>query len=244
MNSFDAVTAVILAAGQGKRMNSDRAKVLHEVAGKAMVCHVIDTCRSLGIGQCVVVVGHQREQVEAVVSAPDVQCALQDRQLGTGHAVLAARPLVRGATTLVLCGDAPLVPADLLRRALDRRVETGAPCVAVAAEMTDPSGYGRMITDDSGSLTAIVEHKDANDAQRAVKLVNSGIFAFDSERLFACLEQVRPNNAQGEYYLVDVIAMLVAANERVELVTTDRVANIFGVNTLEDLTAAERMYRE
>jgi UDP-N-acetylglucosamine diphosphorylase/glucosamine-1-phosphate N-acetyltransferase len=242
MSSFANVTAVILAAGQGTRMGSDQAKVLHHVGGKPMVGHVLDTCQELGIGQCVVVVGHQRETVEACVAPYAADCVVQDQQLGTGHAVLVTQAAVRGNTTLVLCGDAPLVPVDLLRQVLQQRQDSGVPCVAVAADMADPSGYGRMLTDASGALSAIVEHKDASDEQRAVTLVNSGIFAFDTAALFHCLQAVRPDNAQGEYYLPDVVKMLVDKGQRVELVTTSDIASVFGVNRPADLAAAETMY--
>jgi UDP-N-acetylglucosamine diphosphorylase/glucosamine-1-phosphate N-acetyltransferase len=242
MSDHHDVSAIILAAGKGTRMGSDRAKVLHEVAGQAMVLHVLDTCEALGIGQRVVVVGHQREAVEALVAGRGVDCVLQDRQLGTGHAVQVCAGTVRGSTCIVLCGDAPLVPAVLLAELLDRRRASGAACVAVAAEMDDPTGYGRMIRNASGGLVGIIEHKDASEEQRQVRLVNSGIFAFDRAKLFAALGRIRNDNAQGEYYLTDVVKLLVDDDECVELVTTADVASVFGVNTPADLAAAEAMF--
>ncbi|MFW5845260.1 MAG: sugar phosphate nucleotidyltransferase, partial [Planctomycetota bacterium] len=143
---------------------------------------------------------------------------------------------------LVLCGDAPLIPEALLRAVLDRQAASGADCVAVAAEMDDPSGYGRMITAADGSLQAIVEHKDATPAQRQVRLVNSGLYAFDATALFERLQRIRNDNAQGEYYLPDVIRLLVDDGRRVELVVTGDSAAVFGVNTPADLTAAEDLY--
>jgi bifunctional UDP-N-acetylglucosamine pyrophosphorylase / glucosamine-1-phosphate N-acetyltransferase len=236
------VTAVILAAGKGTRMGSDQAKVLHHLAGRALVAHVLDTCRTLGVGQSVVVVGWQREAVEAVVESLGAECVLQDRQLGTGHAVLCAEPAVRGDTVIVLCGDCPMTPPELLDRLLTRHRTAGAACTGVAARMVDPSGYGRMVTDTQGRLVRIVEHKDATPEQRTIDLVNSGIYAFDRAQLFRCLKQVKPTNAQGEYYLTDVVAMLVQEGRPVELVTTDDVASVLGVNTPADLAQAGQLH--
>ncbi len=236
------VTAVILAAGKGTRMGSDQAKVLHRLAGRALVAHVLDTCRRLGVGQSVAVVGWQRAAVEAVVTPLGAESVLQDQQLGTGHAVLCAEAVVRGDTVIVLCGDCPMTPPDLLDRLLAKHAQAKAACTGVAARMTDPAGYGRMVTDVQGRLVRIVEHKDATPEQRAITLINSGIYAFDRAHLFRCLKQVKPTNAQGEYYLTDVVAMLVQEGRPVELVVTDDVASVLGVNTPADLAQAEQLY--
>ncbi|MBA3700892.1 MAG: NTP transferase domain-containing protein [Planctomycetes bacterium] len=236
------VTAVILAAGKGTRMGSDKAKVLHDLAGKSLVAHVLDTCKRLGVGQSVVVVGWQREAVEALVKPLAAECVLQDKQLGTGHAVLCAEPAVRGDTVIVLCGDCPMTPPELLNELVSRHTKTKAACTGVAARMADPSGYGRMLTDAQGRLVRIVEHKDATPEQRAITLINSGIYAFDRAHLFRCLKNVKPANTQGEYYLTDVVAMLVNEGRPVELVVTDDVASVLGVNTPADLAQAEQLY--
>jgi bifunctional UDP-N-acetylglucosamine pyrophosphorylase/glucosamine-1-phosphate N-acetyltransferase len=235
------VSAVILAAGKGTRMGSDLAKVLHPLAGRPLVHHVLDTCRALGLGRTVVVVGHQREAVEASVAPWGPACVLQDRQLGTGHAVLCAEPACVGDTVLVLCGDCPLTLPALLDEVLERRRATGSPCVGVAARMADPTGYGRMVTDAQGRLERIVEHKDATPEQRAINLINSGIYAFDRADLFRLLKQVKPVNAQGEYYLTDVVGMLRREGRPVELVVTDDPASVLGVNTPADLATATRL---
>lgn len=240
--SHPSVTAVILAAGKGTRMGSDIAKVLHPLAGKPLVAHVLDTCKRLGVGQSVVVVGWQRAAVEAVVKPLGAEGVLQDKQLGTGHAVLCAEPTVHNETVIVLCGDCPMTPPELLNDLLSKHVHAKAACTGVAARMTDPSGYGRMVTDAQGRLVRIVEHKDATPEQRAINLINSGIYAFDRAHLFRCLKQVKPANAQGEYYLTDVVAMLVKEGRAVELVTTDDVASVLGVNTPADLAQAELLY--
>jgi UDP-N-acetylglucosamine diphosphorylase/glucosamine-1-phosphate N-acetyltransferase len=237
-----STTAVILAAGKGTRMGSDKAKVLHELVAKPLVVHVLNTCAALGVGQSVVVVGWQREAVEAVVKPLGAECVLQDKQLGTGHAVLCAEPAVRGDTVIVLCGDCPMTPPALLDALLTKHKTTGAACTGVAARMADPTGYGRMVTDAQGRLRRIVEHKDATPEERAINLINSGIYAFDRTHLFRCLKQVKPANAQGEYYLTDVVAMLVQENHTVALVETDDVASVLGVNTPADLETAGQLY--
>jgi len=238
------VSAVILAAGKGTRMGSELAKVLHPLAGRPLIAHVLDTCQSLGVGQMVVVVGWQRTAVEAAVAPWHPRCVLQDRQLGTGHAVRVTEDAVSGATVLVLCGDCPMTPPQLLDALLVRHRASGAACTGIAARMRDPSGYGRMIVDAQGRLRRIVEHKDATTEQRAITLVNSGIYAFRREALFRCLAAVTPNNTQGEYYLTDVVGMLAAGGEGVELVETEDVASVLGVNTPADLAQAEQLYAQ
>jgi bifunctional UDP-N-acetylglucosamine pyrophosphorylase/glucosamine-1-phosphate N-acetyltransferase len=232
-------TAVILAAGKGTRMGSDLAKVLHPLAGRPLVAHVIDACTAAGITDLVCVVGWQREAVEAVVKPLGARCALQDRQLGTGHAVLCAEAASQGDDVIVLCGDAPLVDGALLRQVLATHHRTKAACTAVAARMADPGTYGRMVTGSDGRLARIVEFKDANPAERAINLINSGLYCFRRSELFARLRSVKPTNAQGEYYLTDVIGLLVRDSLPVELVVCDDPASVLGVNTPADLATAE-----
>ncbi len=236
-------TAIILAAGKGTRMGSDLAKVMHPLAGRPMISHVLETCRALGVGQTVVVVGWQRELVEAVARPFGADCALQDRQLGTGHAVRAAEALVRGRTVLALYGDCPLVPAALLETLLATHRGRGAACTAVAARLRDPGAYGRMVTDAGGRLVRIVEHKDASDSERGITLINSGIYAFDRAALFAALAELRPANAQGEYYITDVVGIFTRAGRVVEMIVTDDASAVLGVNTPAELAAAEASYR-
>ncbi len=222
-------------------MNSDLAKVLHPLAGRPLVMHVLDTCLELKVNQKVVVVGHQRDAVEMTVAPWLPTCVLQDRQLGTGHAVLVTEKAVTSDLVLVLCGDCPLTPAKLLADLIAKHLATGAACTGVAARMADPTGYGRMVTDAQGRLTKIVEHKDADEATRRIDLINSGIYVFNRTDLFRCLKAVKPINAQGEYYLTDVVGMLVTEGKGVELVVTDDVASVLGVNTPVDLATAERL---
>jgi bifunctional UDP-N-acetylglucosamine pyrophosphorylase / glucosamine-1-phosphate N-acetyltransferase len=235
------VAAIILAAGKGTRMQSDLAKVLHPLAGKPLIGHVLDTCAEMTLGQTVVVVGYQGDRVEAAVSPWRPTCVMQREQLGTGHAVLCAENEVSSAIALVLYGDCPLIPETLLRDMLSTHRRRHAACTVVAARMADPARYGRMVTDAEGKLTRIVEYKDASESERAIDLINTGIYAFATDELFRCLKLVRPTNAQGEYYLTDVIAMMVAEHKRVELVITDQSALVMGVNTPEELAEAERV---
>lgn len=239
MSTTPTVTAVILAAGKGTRMGSDLAKVLHPLHGKSLVQHVIGHCHAAEIHDVVCVVGHQRQQVEAEVQPLGARCVLQDQQLGTGHAVMVSEERVSGDTVVVLCGDAPLIAAGLLRRLLDHHHQTGASATAVAAEMADPTGYGRMITDAHGNLQHIVEQRDATPEQAAITLINSGIFAFRRDRLFPLLHALRPENAQGEYYLTDVPKMLAANGEVVAMICCDDPSAVLGINTPEQLAEAE-----
>ena len=234
-------TAIILAAGKGTRMGSDLAKVLHPLAGRPLVMHVLDTCLELKVTQKVVVVGHQREKVELMVAPWLPVCVLQDRQLGTGHAVLVTEKSVTGDLVLVLCGDCPMTPASLLADLIAKHLATGAACTGVAARMSDPTGYGRMVSDAQGRLVKIVEHKDADEATRKIDLINSGIYVFGRRELFRCLHQVKPDNSQGEYYLTDVVGMLAREGKVVELLVTDDVASVLGVNTPADLAKAEEL---
>jgi len=238
----DRTCAVILAAGKGTRMGSDRAKVLHEIGGRPLVAHVCAAAREAGIVDLVVVVGHQRELVAEAVAGFDAATAVQDEQLGTGHAVMVAEEAVDAATVVMLCGDAPLVPASLLRELLDAHRNRGAACTGVGARLDDPTGYGRMITDDSGRLRSIVEERDADEAQRRIDLINSGIFAFRRDLLFELLRELRPENAQGEYYLTDVPKLLAARGEPVELIVTDDADAVLGINTPAQLAEAERAW--
>ena len=178
MNGFDSMNIVILAAGQGKRMHSNLPKVLHPLAGKALAQHVIDAARQLKPDHLCVVVGHSGEIVQAALAAPDLCFALQVEQLGTGHAVQQATPLLAaGGVTLILYADVPLITVETLQKILGNA--TGGLCV-LTVELADPSGYGRIVRDAAGRVTSIVEQKDASSDQRAIREVNTGILAVDT----------------------------------------------------------------
>lgn len=242
---------VILAAGAGKRMRSALPKVLHPLAGRPLLSHVIDTARSLAPTRIVVVVGHGAEQVRAAVAAPDIVFAEQTRQLGTGHAVQQAVPyLDPDVPTLVLYGDVPLTRADTLQRLIDATgtgTDAGAGAQALryavlTVELDDPSGYGRIVRDaGDGRVTRIVEHKDASSAELGIAEVNTGIVAGPTGKLAAWLASLKNDNAQGEYYLTDVVERALA--DGVEVVTSApaHVWETLGVNSKAQLAELERV---
>lgn len=236
---------VILAAGQGKRMQSNLPKVLHPIAGRAMLSHVLDAAQSLGAQSIVVVVGHGATQVQhAYADHPGLKFALQQPQLGTGHAVLQAVPLLqedgKEDVTIVLYGDVPLVQPETLRALLAAREEG----LAVLTEiLADPTGYGRIVRDVNGQVCAIVEHKDANVAQREIKEVNTGIVAAPTGMLKTWLSRLTNNNAQGEYYLTDIIGMAVADGLPVSVAHPAAAFETLGVNSRAQQAQLERLWQ-
>jgi len=236
---------VILAAGQGKRMQSSQPKVLHPIAGRAMLSHVLDAAQSLGAQGIAVVVGHGAEQVQqAYADYPGLQFALQQPQLGTGHAVLQAAPLLKEDgkedVTIVLYGDVPLVQPETLRALLAARAEGLAVLTEILAE---PTGYGRIVRDADGQVCAIVEHKDANIAERAIKEVNTGIVAAPTGMLKTWLSRLTNNNAQGEYYLTDIIGMAVADGLPVSVAHPAAPYETLGVNSRAQQAQLERLWQ-
>jgi len=232
--------AVVLAAGKGTRMKSDLAKVLFRLAGRPLIRHVLDAVRDAGLVRTVVVVGHQAASVrEAAGTGPEF--VVQEPQLGTGHAVLCAMPALRDFTgaVVVLAGDVPLIRSRTLRRLADRHRETGALVTVLTALVPDPTGYGRIVRGAGGGVTAIVEHKDATPAQREIREINSGIFAFSRPFLDRSLPRLGNENRQGEYYLTDTVGMAVAEGGPVEGVRIEDPAEIEGVNTPEQLATME-----
>lgn len=236
---------VILAAGQGKRMQSNLPKVLHPIAGRPMLTHVLDSARALGAQSVAIVVGHGAEQVkQAYATQQDIQFALQQPQLGTGHAVLQAVPLLQEAgtedVTIILYGDVPLVQPDTLRALLLARANG----VAILTEiLPDATGYGRIVRDANGKVTAIVEHKDATVAQRAIQEVNTGIMAVPTRQLKSWLAKLTNNNAQGEYYLTDVIGMAVAEGVSVNVAHPAASFETLGVNSRLQQAELERLWQ-
>lgn len=223
-------------------MNSALPKVLHPVAGQPMLAHVLATARSLSPARLVVVVGHGAEQVRAAVGASDVQFAEQAQQLGTGHAVMQALPLLDDAhPTLVLYGDVPLTSAATLQALLD--AAGGERLGVLTVEMPDPTGYGRIVRDAAGSIVRIVEQKDANEAERAIREINTGIIVCPTGHLRRWLATLRNDNAQGEYYLTDTIER--AAKDRVEVVSAQPAAlwETLGVNSKVQLAEIERIHQ-
>ena len=236
-----SIDIVILAAGQGTRMRSALPKVLHPVAGKSMLGHVIDTARTLQPQSVQVVIGHGAEKVRERLAADDLNFVIQAEQLGTGHAVAQALPQLGADTVLILYGDVPLIEAATLQRLLALVNDDQLGLLTV--ELADPTGYGRIVRDAQGVVQAIVEHKDASDAQRQIREGNTGILAVPGKRLADWLGRLSNSNAQGEYYLTDVIAMAVADGL---VVATERAADemeVLGANDRIQLAQLERHYQ-
>ncbi|KWO34328.1 bifunctional N-acetylglucosamine-1-phosphate uridyltransferase/glucosamine-1-phosphate acetyltransferase [Burkholderia sp. MSMB1459WGS] len=233
---------VILAAGTGKRMRSALPKVLHPLAGRPLLSHVIDTARTLQPSRLVVVVGHGAEQVQAAVAAPDVQFAVQAEQLGTGHAVRQALPLLDPAQpTLVLYGDVPLTRASTLRRLVDAAREGRYGILTVTLD--EPTGYGRIVRDAAGFVTRIVEQKDASPEELKIAEINTGIIVTPTAQLSMWLGALKNENAQGEYYLTDVVELAIEAGFEVVTSQPDDEWETLGVNSKAQLAELERIHQ-
>jgi bifunctional UDP-N-acetylglucosamine pyrophosphorylase/glucosamine-1-phosphate N-acetyltransferase len=236
-----SLNVVILAAGQGKRMHSDRPKVLHTLAGRPLLSHVIDCARALDATRVSIVYGHGGQQVRDAVAGPDLAFVLQEPQLGTGHALGMALPLLSDAPgTLVLYGDVPLVKPDTLR-ALIAAASGGV--AVLTAELDNPTGYGRIIRSTRGDVQGIVEEADASAEQRALREVNTGIMALPTSRLSGWLRRLTNDNAQREYYLTDVVKLALADGVRVTAVKTADASQTLGVNNRAHLAQLERIYQ-
>ena len=233
---------VILAAGTGKRMRSALPKVLHPLAGRPLLSHVIDTARTLKPTRLVVVVGHGGEAVRAAVAAPDVLFAVQEQQLGTGHAVQQALPLLDPTvSTLVLYGDVPLTRASTLKRLVDSAAEG---CYGVlTVTLDDPSGYGRIVRDQTGCVVRIVEQKDATPEQLRIAEINTGIVVTPTAQLGMWLASLKNDNAQGEFYLTDVVERAIEAGFEVVTAQPDEEWETLGVNSKQQLAELERIHQ-
>jgi len=232
---------VILAAGQGTRMRSALPKVLHPIAGNSMLGHVIHSARQLDPQRIHVVIGHGAEAVRERLAADDLNFVLQDKQLGTGHAVAQAVPFIESDTVLILYGDVPLIEVETLQRLLKKVAPQQLGLLTV--ELDDPTGYGRIVRDADGKVTAIVEQKDANEAERAITEGNTGILALPFAQLGGWMSRLSNNNAQGEYYLTDVIAMAVCDGLVVATEQPHDAMEVQGANDRKQLSELERHYQ-
>ncbi len=238
-----ALAAIILAAGQGSRMKSDLHKVLHPIAGKPMLLHLLDQVAALEAAHIVVVAGARREQVETAVAGRNVTIAVQDEQLGTGHAVLQAKAALTdfSGDVLILYGDVPMVSAATMRALVERLHAADSPrAVVLGFRPDDAAAYGRIIADDAGAICKMVEFKDASEAERAVTLCNSGLMAVHSADLFDLLERIGNDNAAGEYYLPDIV-MLPGATSAV--ITTE-AWQVAGINSRAELASVEAAWQQ
>ena len=235
-------TGVILAAGKGTRMQSKQPKVLHKVLDKSMIEHVIDSLKIADVEQIIIVLGHEAEMVQAALSHIEgLQFVLQDEQLGTAHAFEQTKPLIDGTpgNTIVVYGDTPLLTGETIKHVFTQHEQTGAACTVLTGVLDDATGYGRIVRDAQGVVVRIVEQKDANAEEQAIQEFNSGTYCFKNEQLFERVASIEANNAQGEYYLTDMVEILNAAGELVNGTIVNDIAEVSGVNdrvALEEVT--------
>lgn len=234
---------VILAAGKGTRMRSERSKVLHRLAGRALIDHVLDAAAAVKPASITVVVGHQADAVQAAMAGRECAFALQEPQAGTGHALLQAEPALRGAEgdVLLLSGDVPLLRGETMAALVDAHRAAKAAATVLTAEIPDPAGYGRIVREPAGGpIARIVEHRDASEAERSIREINSGIYVFDLGPLFASLRRIGSDNVQSEYYLPDLVALYRRQGLTVETMTLPDAKQIRGVNSKAELAALSR----
>ena len=238
------LAAVILAAGKGTRMDSDLPKVLHKVGGKAMIVHVIHTVRNLGTEKIIAVLGYKYEIVQKALENESVECALQLKQLGTAHAVMQSQYFLSDfqGNVLILYGDVPLIKIETLSRLMEVHEKEDAWSTILTTDLPDPTGYGRIIRNPDNSLMKIVEEKDATDEERKVSEINSGIYVFDAQILFRVLPLVGNNNIQNEYYLPDVLNLIIQEKGKVAIDKINNYVEIQGVNNTEQLTEVKKLY--
>lgn len=241
MSSENKITAVILAAGEGKRMYSKLPKVLHKLCGLTMVEHVINCAKELGCKEPVVVIGHGAAEVRAAVQ--DVKFVMQEQQLGTGHAVMQAQEYIGDDDILVLYGDTPLVSSSKLKEMYNFHKNNNYGVTVLTAELNNPSGYGRIVRDSNGLIEAIVEDKDANPEQKKIQEINSGMYFFKGTELKKALKKLTNNNAQGEYYLTDALLLIKNEGFGIAAFKTDDPTEIMGVNNRLQLAEASEIMR-
>jgi bifunctional UDP-N-acetylglucosamine pyrophosphorylase / glucosamine-1-phosphate N-acetyltransferase len=239
------IAIVILAAGKGTRLKSALAKVLHRVGGRPLVEHVVRACQPLKPREIIAVVGHQAEDVASVVAPLGVKTALQQPQRGTGHAMQVARRAIssRVKFAILLPGDGPLIRTETLAALARAHRESGAAATILSAEIENPSGYGRIVRSDGGSVSAIVEDSALSGEQRAIREINSSIYCFSLDKLWPCLASLKPQNVHKELYLTDAIAVLRQKGENVQAVLAADPDEVLGCNTRADLAAVDEVFR-
>lgn len=236
------LSAVILAAGKGVRMKSDLPKVLHRVCGREMINHVVDNVKGLGAVQIIAVTGYRQDAVKAALDEA-VEIAWQREQLGTGHGVMQAVPLISKDTkdVLVLCGDMPLISTKTLKKLIDYHRDGGYGMTVLTADMDNPEGYGRIIRNERGNIIAIVEQRDANVEQRRIREINSGVYCFKKESLELGIDNLKNDNAQGEYYLTDIVEFLKDKGIIIGGYKPDDGQEVIGVNTKYQLSLVQKI---
>jgi UDP-N-acetylglucosamine diphosphorylase/glucosamine-1-phosphate N-acetyltransferase len=236
---------LILAAGQGTRMKSDLAKVLHPLCGKPLVEHVVRSAQKAGVARTVVIVGHQADQVKAALKDLDIEFVLQAEQKGTGHAVMQALPIIEkfAGELLVLYGDVPMIKPETIVSLLKSHRDERNACTMLSTVIDQPGGYGRVIRDADGFVTKIVEARDASPEELAVKEINPAIYSFENQKLVAALGELAPNNKQGEYYLTDVIGIFRSKEMKIAAQVVADSREVLGINTPQELAECEEYLR-
>jgi len=239
---MDNVISVILAAGEGKRMKSKNSKVVHTICGKAMIEWVLKAVEEAAVKDIVTVVGHRADQVKGLLGSRTLY-AEQNEQLGTGHAVMQAKPFLEGKDgyVLVLCGDTPLITARSISGALEFHMKSGNSATIITAEVDRPEGYGRIVRDSDGNVARIVEHRDASESELKIREINSGMYCFTIKHLLEALDEIESSNSQGEYYLTDAIEILVGKGYKAAAYKIDDPDEIMGVNDRVQLAEAARI---
>ncbi len=239
------VITLIMAAGKGTRMNSNKSKLIHKIYDKELVRRVVDLAKKIGSDEIVAVVGHLKEQVQDVLG-DEVNYAFQDELLGTGHAVMQAKTYLEGkkGKVVILYGDVPIIRPETLKNLISKSIKNKEYATLLTAIYENPTGYGRIIRDEGGNIKGIVEEKDADPLQKKhIKEINSGIYCFDIEELLNALEKIKPNNAQGEYYLTDVIKIMNDEGLKTGAVIVEDNTEILGVNDRAQLELLTRVLR-
>ncbi|QXM07221.1 bifunctional UDP-N-acetylglucosamine diphosphorylase/glucosamine-1-phosphate N-acetyltransferase GlmU [Crassaminicella indica] len=242
---MDNISAVILAAGAGTRMKSKLPKVLHDVCGKPMVEHIIDAAEEVNAKKTIVVIGHKGDKVKKAIEHRGVDFALQKEQLGTGHAVIKAEELIEDeGNVLLLCGDTPLIKGETLKALIDFHIKGNFQGTILTADFENPKGYGRIVRDDEGNVVKIVEEKDANEQEKRITEINSGMYCYNAKLLKEALKKITNDNKQQEYYITDVIEILRKEGYKVGAFKVEDNADIMGVNSRVQLACAEKVMRE
>jgi bifunctional UDP-N-acetylglucosamine pyrophosphorylase/glucosamine-1-phosphate N-acetyltransferase len=240
------ISALVLAAGLGTRMKSTRAKVLHEVLSEPMIHHVVQTVNSVGFDNVLVIVGHQKEEVMAVLDDFQVSFVVQEEQRGTGHAVLSAENELQtiGGTVMILNGDVPLISKDSLKQMRAVHQDRKPVLTIMTTQLDDPTNYGRILRTKQGQILAIIEEKDASPEQKKINEINAGIYCADVSFLFETLHKVGTENSQGEVYLTDIVKIAIDMGQRVEIFSGASAEEVLGINSKIELAAANKYLQE
>jgi UDP-N-acetylglucosamine diphosphorylase/glucosamine-1-phosphate N-acetyltransferase len=243
----DNVAVVILAAGQGTRMESNKAKVLHEIAGRPMILYVVEAARRIAGDNVIVVVGHQAQKVRDIISeSAQLHFAYQEEQLGTAHAVQCAVPSIPGGCdeVVILCGDVPLIRAETISGLIEDHLSAARDISLLAVEVENPYGYGRVLVDDKRQVFGIIEESDATVAQKQINLINAGIYCIHKAFLLQALPKIRTNNAQNELYLTDIMGIGHSENKKIGVVIGTDPSEVIGVNTIQELKRVEMILQD